>query len=570
MTIIKRVEIIALLGLSALVYSLGISWGLPEEWHPDEQYLLNDSVVMARGRKFCPPTYFYGTLPKYALVLVLYPQLLAGKDLSEPSGSGATIFRPENLWLARFFSSLTLAASLILFFLILKEMVSKASAFLVSLLLLFSPAWVCIGHFLKPHIFLTFLTLLSLLWSIKFILGSRLKYLYWSSFVSGLTIGVISTGIFNFTLLIFPAVAYGMGRLGKSPEGAKFPATIRLIIFVAISFLIGAFLAYPCALIHPFAFFQRHYIASVQFSTGRGILAPLGLIQQPEWLFRASGGVGLLLSLAGMIYYFTKARAKTSEPVRKVVNWLILPAILVYYFTLARSRILELRYFVSSLPFYYIFIALSLDQLLQTKPKKWVLAGAVLPIAGLIGLALMIDYYFLNDTRAQARNWITINLPAGSKIETTSHLPELKGDYQIIPIRWTYERPPVPCWAQELEKKIKKALVDSGSSASCNHTAYQKFWRKELEVYLHNYSEPGLKERDPDYIVASSIFYDRYLKYPNQYPSVKIYWEELLAGKYGYQVIQKFSPPRIVRLTTEFVSPEILILKKIDQGEKNK
>ena len=167
----------------------------------------------------------------------------------------------------------------------------------------------------------------------------------------------------------------------------------------------------------------------------------------------------------------------------------------------------------------------------------WVLAIVVMVS---IFYGIITDHMMIHDTRLQAEEWIDANIPAGKTIE----------------MNWGHTM--FPFVADSHTVNIIP-LLDQTDYASL--------------VY-------DLTTRHPEYVVLSSLHYDRFL-HENQYPelmnpiydaiapfqsrnpTLTTYFSDLIAEKLGYRKIAEFKRP-VLLPSPEFVDPTIVILKRID------
>jgi len=371
------------------------------------------------------------------------------------------------------------------------------------------------------------------------------------------------SGMFVFILVLVPTLAYLSGLLEGGFKLKPIREILQVIVVEGVLAGLGLCLGFPCLILHPSNVIFQTYQVILAVKQGLGILYPYSYRQIPWLLFLASGFVGFGLFILGLLWYLGSQKETFSDPARKIANYLLIPAILFFLASYATVRRMDLHYLTPYLPFFLAFAALLLESLYQ-RSRAIALVLIALSLLWLAGLSAAIDYQLYHDTRTQAKQWISENIPAQARIERTSWLFTFDPEYHPEMVDWSYRHPRPPTSLILASRKIK-CRIRSWDPASVNLNdlaEYDARWEEELKSYIHRFSEPGLRERNPDYIIASSGFYNRYLLYPNQYPSVKTFWENLLAGKAGYTVIKKFSPPRIVSLTTQYISPEIVILKR--------
>ncbi len=548
----------------SLIYNLaGIGWGLPDNWYGDERLLALEAVNLDQGRRLCPQTYYYGTLPKYVLAGFYAPYLSGRTDVitdqdDNPGYAGA-------LWRGRILFALFAALAAAVFFRVLIKICSLPAAGFGALLFALAPTFVNSAHFIKNTSMLALFYCLCLFCASQFLLTGRKKYLYACSLVCGLSLGIQITGSFVFIMLLVPTLLYFSGRLDGQDRLKPWKEMATVIAVEGGLAFLGLALGFPCLFRDPTAVIYQTYAVTMSVKQGLGILYPFGYRQIPWLLFTGSGFVGLVLALSGMVWYLAEKKPSLPRSSRLMANYLLLPAIIFFCLSYSTVRRIDLRYLVPYLPFFLAFAAMFADALLRRAALRTAaIAAMAAAILWLAGLSAAVDYYFIHDTRYQARAWIEKNLPPDARIETTSWLFNFGHSYHPQLVDWKYHEPVLPVQVMRLAKRIKcpSGTCAAGTDPLQTAADYEGRWQQQLQQYLYDFSPAGLAERDPGYIVASSGFYDRYLKYPNQYPSTRTYWQDLLAGKLGYRVIKKFAPPRIIGVTTEIVCPEIVILQK--------
>jgi hypothetical protein len=167
---------------------------------------------------------------------------------------------------------------------------------------------------------------------------------------------------------------------------------------------------------------------------------------------------------------------------------------------------------------------------------------------------------FTSDTRISAEKWISVNIPKGSKVEMyayKSYLPKFPAGpaaYRLIP-NFVTESEGYDRFRRIGSKGM--SLPDASRSAT-DRDANEPDNREA-------FTESALKIRDPDYIVLSSFYDDRYLpsktnKTIEMYPFLARYYQALTSGLYGYDTVAVF---RKNRMQEFYVNPTITVLKRM-------
>jgi len=170
--------------------------------------------------------------------------------------------------------------------------------------------------------------------------------------------------------------------------------------------------------------------------------------------------------------------------------------------------------------------------------------------------------HFTNDTRKIASEWIEKNLPNESKIEVYSYkfyLPHLRHFNNVATLRPEF----IPEYSGQESKILKFFSKNKWIAKSIEDNQNRNNWYdKKVTDNRQLYNVEALSDRSPDYIILSSLYFERYLKSPNSYPRLTKYYTGLLSEDYGYKIVNKFENlfPKVA-----YVNPTIMILKKFRQ-----
>jgi len=219
----------------------------------------------------------------------------------------------------------------------LLKICSPAPAFVSSLLLALAPIYVNWSHLIKNTSFQILFYCLCLLFAVQFILNRRKKYLYLTSFICGLTLGIQVTGLFVFIMLAWPTLAYFSGSLEGEWKLKPAKEIARVILMEGLLALLGLGLAFPCLFLHPTEVIYQTYVVTMTVKQGVGILYPSGYLQIPRLLFIDSGFVGFAISIIGIIWYLTAGKQSLEDDTRKVANFILLPSIFFSVYPMPRS-----------------------------------------------------------------------------------------------------------------------------------------------------------------------------------------------------------------------------------------
>jgi hypothetical protein len=186
---------------------------------------------------------------------------------------------------------------------------------------------------------------------------------------------------------------------------------------------------------------------------------------------------------------------------------ILFPPIL-YYIYIGTLRIAAIRYLLPMIPFMLLmFLLVDLGKF--RKSFRMPLRAVFMIICAWTAVSSFLAVReFTSDTRDSAEKWISGNLPKGCKVEMYAYSPiaEISAGttgtpdhaHRLIPIARTegYER-------FKRNGSAGMALPDAAQSATSQ--------ARDEPDNRDAFTESALKLRDPDYIVLSSFYDDRYL-----------------------------------------------------------
>ena len=86
-----------------------------------------------------------------------------------------------------------------------------------------------------------------------------------------------------------------------------------------------------------------------------------------------------------------------------------------------------------------------------------------------------------------------------------------------------------------------------------------KFLSEQVESNIDQFTINALNNRNPDYIILSSNGYQVYFDYPQAYPVLTDYYNNLINQQTDYKIIKKFPKKKF---TPTWTNPEIIILER--------
>lgn len=567
-------------GLALALDVAGITWGLPARWHPDEK--ADTAAEMALAPRLRPDSFINPSLPLYLMAPALWLQArLAQAGVLRGRAADA-------LLVGRALSALAAAAAVY----VLGRAALRAHARLGALpafLFALMPGAVNLCHFATPEAWLLLGTAASLALALGYLRGEV------PAWVLGLALGLTSSTKYTAAALLVPALAAVWLR---DPSPAPGPPRRRLLIAVAGALLVAGLVlglggAEPLAaalhlkdarLLHPehalgfvrgvehtlllagfglallaalaprmpwAARLAQDDVAVVIVAAAAGFLigTPFVLLDPQGFLsdlafnhqtrFEYKGLVGASTSylayvrlmrdaLTGPFVVATAAgavvaaaRAGAGDPAAAVV----LAGLLAPYLLVASSGHQALRFLAPALPAAAWLAAMGLGALPSAAARR---AGAVLVLArAALGSVLVVRLFFV-DSRLAAQRWIEEHMPAGATVDLIANNP---GYAPALPPGRTLRV--VPTLSREM------APADRFAEAAARYPAEASPW-----------------------LVLTASYYERFLEHPDQRPERAAFFDDLLAGRDGFEVVARFRQQGWLRPPVEFVDPEIVILRK--------
>jgi hypothetical protein len=570
-------------GLSLALNLTGITWGLPARWHPDEK--ADVAARMARGEGLAPDSFINPSLPLYAML----PPLFIQDGLRRAGALAGSAADP--LLLGRILSAGAGAGAVFLLGVAVGRTHPQLGA-LPAVLLALCPGFVNLCHFATPEAWYLLGTSATLLLALRHLGGCA------PAWAVGLALGLTASTKYTAAALLVPVlaavwlrpggeanatsrrIALGVGLVGmavglallQSPGvelasrlhlgdvrllhpahaqsfvrgvgGAALlggaavallaylsrtrPAAARLVrlevVAVGLSALVGFLIGTPFAAMRPLAFLsdlafndQTRFEYKGLVGASTSYLPYLGLLGDAlTWPLLAS-------ALAGALVLVHRIRGGDRPAL------VLLLAALSPYVLVASSGHQAMRFLAPVLPPAAWIAALGLRALVWPKARPWV-SGLVAARAAL-GTLLVLRLFFV-DSRILASRWIERNVPVGATLDLIANNP---GYAPQIPEGRTLRL--VPTLSREM------APPERFAEAAAGYPAEAAPW-----------------------LVLTASFYERFLEHPEQRPERARFFRELLEGRGGFEVAARFRQEGWLHPPAEFVDPEIVILRKKQEG----
>jgi hypothetical protein len=396
------------IGTALLLAVWGNRWGAPDYWHPDE--VTASAITMAQRRTLNPGTFFYGALPRFAIIAgaVLPVRAYARVFDPRPAGPDAAravwterqtgrIIRMARTVSALFDVALVLATAAVAWLLL-----GEAVAWLAALLLALAPGAVVLAHFATVDIGATAWFWAACAVAVAYWRRPQMTWwFFWACLLGGLAFGTKA----DRALVVFPLVTAWALAPGRSRRA--------LALGLLVGFPIGYLAANPMLLLAPFEYldgFTRDLFYNALRGSGRSSYAFM--------LQTAVRGLGpLLAALVVVAGSFGVARLWTTHR-RGALLWLL--STFVPFFVIVGHREVLEWYVPFLFPGVLILTALGGVELVRSasgRSSAAVAAAIAAVAAATLAQTTARLRFFTADPRYRAMQWIDAHLPPGSRVE---------------------------------------------------------------------------------------------------------------------------------------------------------
>ena len=412
-----RVELKALLGAAAVIYLVGIGWGVPWLWAPDE---LGPSIIFdALDARFAggwfdkyPPMQYYLGAVAYA------PFILASKlGYADLTSYSMTVTLTIVL---RLLSVVMAVGTVAAIYLTAADLYGRRGAFAATVLACFTPIVVFyskVGNVDMPSMF-------WLAWALRFyvrvVTGGDARALVWFA-LAGVT--AIATKDQTAGFFVLPAVhtAWLAARRGQWRP---------LLLASALAIVVLAFeMSIP--------FNPNGFVNHVRMITGeasqpfripgstwtRQLLVAKLTVTGLAW---AMTWVGFAAGIAGVLWQVRRRR----------FLWLLLPAVSYYLFFLVVAGYVYDRFLIGIAFVLAIFAGSWIDDVLRPEApgRRLRMACAVAAAGFLLWAAVSMDLMMLLDSRYAAQDWIRGHRAGGrvAVLGFAPYLPHVSGAVRIM------------------------------------------------------------------------------------------------------------------------------------------
>ncbi|HEX5824279.1 MAG TPA: glycosyltransferase family 39 protein [Candidatus Limnocylindrales bacterium] len=406
---------------------VGIDFGRPYVYHPDEWAIGKPAMEMVRRGDWTPGLYIYPSALVYAeRVLVEGIHAATGAPLDTDVGPGpgglaehgVMNFLQEQfgyVLAGRVAVALLGAVTVLLVFLAARQLTGNAAALAAAGALAIFPAHVLHSHYLTTDVPAGAATALTL-W-----LALEARHRGWRWLVlSGFAAGVAASTKYNAGLVLLVPLVIHASTLTRRPTGWR--GFLGLSVAIVGAAAIGFIALTPAILFDTRAVLDALALPALIYTRGHagaeGDAAAYYLSVVGPWLgLFASAGIAI-------------------AAVRRSSGHLAVVAFTVAYFVLISIVVVRFsRNLNPMLPFLAVLVGVAIGELLRVASgaRRYAVLAVIL-VAG-ISLASTTVGYNLSalrpDTRTRALEWIHANLPPGSVIVREDFTPQVEAPYDV-------------------------------------------------------------------------------------------------------------------------------------------
>jgi hypothetical protein len=460
------------LSIGAALRFYGISFGLPANFHPDEVPKVNAIMRMVDGKALDPQYFLHPSLLLYLTYGMNHLLHLIGIEGS---------FRETAFLAGRLVSALAGLGSIVLTYQIGKRLFSKETGGMAAVLLAVFPLHVTCSRYLKEDSLLTFVVLASVLVTIVAVQTQRRALLLVAGFLAGCTAGAKYSGIL---MAVVPASAPWIASRSIKPDMRWIPWAAAAVLIAPLGFLYTT----PYAVLNSAKFIKDFSAESRHMQTGHTVTITAW---SQLWMYHfwrsITPGVSLLVAVVACVAFGFLLRRGRLE------DLIVLGVALLFYlpaeYVKAKPAPQPERYILPCLP----FLALGVAELVRSvSGYKQRALKALVPVCvvALVALPALRSFTLAreitNDTRDQLASWMKANLPQGSKVlmDWKPYCPNFHGEFFEV-------------------EHIPRARII-----------------QELDV-------SALRSSGAQYLVVSSLFYNRYFTQPESEPVLRQRFREV-------------------------------------------
>ncbi len=400
----------------------GLRFGLPLRLHTDEVAVVEKAVVVAASGDLNPGIYNRPNHVSIYLSAIFYKAFSAVRCffLHDCEGIQAHFSKhpAPYVFLSRIITACLGSLMILSMFFLAKEVGGKKVGLLASALTAFFPSFIRHSHYATPDIPLTFFISMVALWISKYMKTRKLKFLILGCLFSGIATAEKYPGILSMTMIFF-GVVFSHRRKRRN--------ILKLLPLSILIFLSSFFIAAPFVFLNYKEVLKAlaeekasYHLGASGLGWGGNLLYYIG-----TWL----DNTGILLSLfflLGLVLFILEFRAYM-----RVKHYFTVSLFGLIYWALIST--LAIHWERWAVPIYIIPIIIAsvgidwLAAFLNKKKIGWrffftVILAVILSSLFFRGIMQSLSFSW-KDTRVVSKDWIGLNLPTHAKIVADAYTP---------------------------------------------------------------------------------------------------------------------------------------------------
>lgn len=396
-----------------------LSWGAPFFFHPDERNIASSITQLKFPDNLNPHFFAYGALPIYIVYLLgIVTNSITNHTLT------LTVSFEQAIVLGRFISALLSILTVFLIYKTTRLFFGKKEALLASAFSLTSVAYLQFSHFSTFEIWLSFFSLLMVLFFALFLNLKKIKYFILASCIFGILCALKASSV---ALILIPTYVIFYNCLEQKKILPRIKHTLMLVlIFVYFSFALY-FISAPFNLADTNGFlsafnYERNVATGTLsvFYTGSFLKTLPIIFQYKNVLPFLVNPVITIISLFAIPYLIILFFKK-----RNIFLGLILIMFLSIFISNSFLFVKWTRYLVPSVSFLYILISIFLFDIGKRMNKNLfkLFLFTIIFINCFFAFAYIKTVRLSKDTRVEAVSFAKKNIPASAQV--TSEIYDL-------------------------------------------------------------------------------------------------------------------------------------------------
>lgn len=407
------IALVAIFLLAIVLRTLGLAYGLPAVYNPDERPILNRALAFAKGDPN-PHNFLYPSLYFYAVfaweVLFFVVGRVAGLFGSLADFQREFFTDPSRLFLAaRAFTAVCGTLTALALYWFGRRLYGRAAGLAAALFYAVAPVAVRDAHYVKLDVPVTLFVALTHAALARIVVDADAASRRRAWIVAGLLGGLAISTHYYVGLIVFSFVAAALADLRRS---GRWQQSLRLLAWAAAGVIAGFFAGTPFMLAEP-GTAVRDIVAVREIDIDRAVVGGAFVSVGPylEMLLRdALGWPVFLAACAGLVWAIAR-------------DWrrgLLLATFPVLFFGFCANTVPMSRYLNAMLPSLALAAAFALTSAVALLDRRARIAmPAVIVAAALPGFlgSLRTDLFLRQaDTRTIAREFMEAHIPPSSSI----------------------------------------------------------------------------------------------------------------------------------------------------------